>query len=311
MNQKTEKNQANLIVNFLGIRKWTNILSGLLLVVSLVSITTSGFNFGIDFTGGTLVEVQYPNNANLENIRSRLRSEEIQSTVSFFGASDVVLIQSPVSISNSELSNQIFEVLKKDNENITLNRVEFIGPKVGESLIEDGFLAILYATIGILIYVLFRFELRFALSSVLTLVHDIVIVLGIFSLFNLVFDLTVLAAILAVLGYSLNDTIVVFDRIRENFIRKETGGIERRINDALNQTLSRTIMTSLTTLLVLVCMLFFAGEGIFNFALALTLGIVIGTYSSIYVSSVLLLVFKLKREHLLKPEIDDELNNTP
>ena len=311
MNQKTEKNQANLTVNFLGIRKWTNILSGLLLVVSLVSITTSGFNFGIDFTGGTLVEVQYPNNANLENIRSRLRSEEIQSTVSFFGASDVVLIQSPVSISNSELSNQIFEVLKKDNENITLNRVEFIGPKVGESLIEDGFLAILYATIGILIYVLFRFELRFALSSVLTLVHDIVIVLGIFSLFNLVFDLTVLAAILAVLGYSLNDTIVVFDRIRENFIRKETGGIERRINDALNQTLSRTITTSLTTLLVLVCMLFFAGEGIFNFALALTLGIVIGTYSSIYVSSVLLLVFKLKREHLLKPEIDDELNNTP
>ena len=277
------------------------LFSALLLVVSVVSLGLQGLKLGIDFTGGTLIEVGYQQTADLENIRTKLASANYTGTnVQYFGSDTEVLIQlEPQAISSAKLSSSIIQML---GEGIDVRRVEFVGPKVGEELTNDGGLALLYALIGILIYVAFRFEYRFALGSIAALIHDVIITLGVFSILRIEFDLTVLAAILAVIGYSLNDTIVVFDRIRENFL--STRHIEPMpiINDALNQTLARTLMTSLTTLLVLLALFYLGGEVIHSFAGALIIGVVIGTYSSIFVASSMILALGISKEDMLPSE---------
>ncbi|SFV83514.1 Protein-export membrane protein SecF (TC 3.A.5.1.1) [hydrothermal vent metagenome] len=222
------------------------------------------------------------------------------ANVQHFGSTNEILIRiKPQAVSSAKLSSKIIHLLGDD---IDIRRVEFVGPKVGEELTNDGGLAMLYALIGILIYVAFRFEYRFALGSISALIHDVIITLGVFSLLQIEFDLTVLAAILAVIGYSLNDTIVVFDRIRENFLSTRHTDSKKIINGALNQTLSRTIMTSVTTLLVLLALFFLGGEIIHSFALALLIGVVIGTYSSIYVASSMILALGISKEDLLPSE---------
>ena len=289
------------IINFVGNRKYALIFSTILLAVSIASIGFQGLKFGIDFTGGTLIELGYEKTADLEDIRSKLTSANYSgANVQYFGSDTEVLIQlEPQAATSAQLSSSIIRML---GDGIDVRRVEFVGPKVGEELTNDGGLAMLYALIGILIYVAFRFEYRFALGSIAALIHDVIITIGIFSLLQIEFDLTVLAAILAVIGYSLNDTIVVFDRIRENFLSTrhiEPGLI---VNDALNQTLSRTLMTSLTTLIVLLALFYLGGEVIHSFAGALIIGVVIGTYSSIYVASSMILALGISKEDILPSE---------
>jgi len=289
------------VIDFVSNRKYAMIFSTILLVVSIASIGFQGLKFGIDFTGGTLIELGYEKTADLEDIRSKLISANYTGTnVQYFGSDTEVLIQlEPQVATSAQLSSSIIRML---GDGIDVRRVEFVGPKVGEELTNDGGLAMLYALIGILIYVAFRFEYRFALGSIAALVHDVIITIGIFSLLQIEFDLTVLAAILAVIGYSLNDTIVVFDRIRENFLSTrhiEPGLI---VNDALNQTLSRTLMTSLTTLIVLLALFYLGGEVIHSFAGALIIGVVIGTYSSIYVASSMILALGISKEDILPSE---------
>ena len=289
------------VIDFVGKRKFAMIFSVVLLVLSIASISFQGLKFGIDFTGGTLIELGYEKTADLEDIRLKLSEGDFKGTnVQYFGSDTEVLIQlEPQEVSSAKLSSSIIRML---GDGIDVRRVEFVGPKVGEELTNDGGLAMLYALIGILIYVAFRFEYRFALGSIAALVHDVIITLGIFSILQIEFDLTVLAAILAVIGYSLNDTIVVFDRIRENFLstrQVEAGPI---INEALNQTLSRTLMTSLTTLLVLLALFYLGGEVIHSFAGALLIGVIIGTYSSIYVASSMILALGISKEDMLPSE---------
>jgi preprotein translocase subunit SecF len=289
------------VINFVGNRKYALIFSTILLVVSIASIGFQGLKFGIDFTGGTLIEIGYEKTADLEDIRSKLTSANYKGTnVQYFGSDTEVLIQlEPQATSSAQLSSSIIRML---GDGLDVRRVEFVGPKVGEELTNDGGLAMLYALIGILIYVAFRFEYRFALGSIAALVHDVVITIGIFSLLQIEFDLTVLAAILAVIGYSLNDTIVVFDRIRENFLSTRHIEPSPIVNDALNQTLARTLMTSLTTLIVLLALFYLGGEVIHSFAGALIIGVVIGTYSSIYVASSMILALGISKEDMLPSE---------
>ena len=288
-------------IDFINKRKFAMIFSSFLLIASVISLGLQGLKLGIDFTGGTLIEVGYQQTADLEDIRTKLASANYTGTnVQYFGSDTEVLIQlEPQAISSAKLSSSIIQML---GEGIDIRRVEFVGPKVGEELTNDGGLALLYALIGILIYVAFRFEYRFALGSITALIHDVIITLGVFSLLQIEFDLTVLAAILAVIGYSLNDTIVVFDRIRENFL--STRHIEPMpiVNDALNQTLARTLMTSLTTLLVLFALFYLGGEVIHSFAGALIIGVVIGTYSSIFVASSMILALGISKQDMLPSE---------
>lgn len=301
--------KKNTHFNFMGKRKIAAVFSILLVLASLGSLFTQGLNLGIDFTGGTIIELAYQDEAKLDEIRTTLKDGGFNdAAVQNFGSIHDVLIHLPVIASKnmSELSNEVVAVLQRDSSvAIDVRRVEFVGPQVGEELTEDGGLAMLYALIGILIYVSMRFEYRFAIGSVVALVHDVVITLGFFSVFQLEFDLTVLAAILAIIGYSLNDTIVVFDRIRETFLRKRKGDSEEIVNSALNDTLSRTLMTSTTTLLVVVSLYIFGGSVIHDFAIALLLGIVVGTYSSIYIASNAVLALGVSKADLLPPEKPD------
>ena len=289
------------VIDFVGKRKFAMIFSAVLLVLSIASISFQGLKFGIDFTGGTLIELGYEKTADLEDIRLKLSEGDFKGTnVQYFGSDTEVLIQlEPQEVSSAKLSSSIIRML---GDGIDVRRVEFVGPKVGEELTNDGGLAMLYALIGILIYVAFRFEYRFALGSIAALVHDVIITLGIFSILQIEFDLTVLAAILAVIGYSLNDTIVVFDRIRENFLSTRQVEAEPIINDALNQTLSRTLMISLSTLLVLLALFCLGGEVIHSFTGSLLIGVIIGTYSSIYVASSMILALGISKEDMLPSE---------
>jgi len=288
-------------IDFVNKRKYALVFSALLLIVSIISLGLQGLKLGIDFTGGTLIEVGYQQTADLEDIRTKLASANYSGTnVQYFGSDTEVLIQlEPQSISSAKLSSSIIQML---GDGIDVRRVEFVGPKVGEELTNDGGLALLYALIGILIYVAFRFEYRFALGSITALIHDVIITLGVFSILQIEFNLTVLAAILAVIGYSLNDTIVVFDRIRENFLSTRHIEPVPIVNDALNQTLARTLMTSLTTLLVLLALFYLGGEVIHSFAGALIIGVVIGTYSSIFVASSMILALGISKEDMLPSE---------
>jgi preprotein translocase subunit SecF len=261
-----------------------------------------------------MIELGYETAADLNQLRQDLADGGYpDAAVQNFGSIHDVLIRLPVieSENMAQLSNEVVSMLKeKQNVEIDVRRVEFVGPQVGEELTEQGGLAMLYALIGILIYVAFRFEYRFAIGSVVALVHDVILTLGFFSLTRIEFDLTVLAAILAIIGYSLNDTIVVFDRIRETFLKVRKGSSEEIVNTALNQTLSRTLMTSLTTLLVVLSLYTFGGEVIHAFSIALLLGILVGTYSSIYIASNTILFMGVSKEDLMPPvkEDDDEVN---
>jgi len=292
-------------INFLGMRKPAMFLSLALIVIAIGSIVVRGFNFGIDFTGGTLIEVGYPQNAELSQIRQTLTDNGYgDAVVQHFGKATEVLIRIAPreGVSSAELSDKVLAALREDNATVAMRRVEFVGPQVGEDLTNDGGLAMIYALIGILLYVALRYEYRFAVGSVAALVHDVIITLGVFSLLQLDFDLTVLAALLAVIGYSLNDTIVVFDRIRENFRMMRKGTSEEVVNTSLNQTLSRTLMTSFTTMLVLFALFFFGGELIHGFATALLVGIFVGTYSSIYIASAAALALGVSKQDLMPVE---------
>jgi preprotein translocase subunit SecF len=281
------KKQTN--IDFMGQRKMALAFSGILLLVSLLSIGVRGLNFGIDFTGGTLIEVGYTQSADLVQVRADLAGAGYpEAIVQYFGTTQDVLVrlQARDDVSKAELSSNILRLLQKSGgDDMQLRRVEFVGPQVGEELTEQGGLAMLIALGAILIYVSLRFQWKFSLGAVAALFHDVIITIGFFSVLGLDFDLTVLAAVLAVIGYSLNDTIVVFDRVRENFRTMRKGTAVQIFNASLNQTLSRTIITSLTTLLVLVALFFLGGELIHEFATALIVGVIIGTYSSIYVAS--------------------------
>ena len=296
--------------DFLGKRKRAMALSLALIAATLISLATMRLNFGIDFTGGTLVEVGYEQPVELAPVREALAAADFDAAmVQHFGTSRDVLVRLAPheEIAPAELSNHAFQALQQAAEGgVELRRVEFVGPQVGDELTEDGGLAMLYALFGILVYVALRFEYRFAVGAVIALVHDVVITIGVFSLFQIEFDLPVLAAVLAVIGYSLNDTIVVYDRIRENFRKMRKGSTIEIINRSLSQTLSRTLVTSSTTLMVLLALFFVGGEIIHGFALALILGVVIGTYSSIYVASTALVMLGVSKEDLLPPEKEGE-----
>ena len=303
-------------INFLGHRRIAVSISVVLVLVALVLLFSRGLNFGVDFTGGTLVEVGYPEAVELDPIREQLATSGFErATVQYFGTSRDVLIRLPPRADDPDqaaLSNEVFRALSADGSSgVELRRVEFVGPAVGEELREQGGLAMIYALFGILIYVAVRFEWRFAVGAVLALVHDVVLTLGFFALTQIEFDLAVLAAVLAVIGYSLNDTIVVYDRIRENFriLRKED--TEFVMNNAVNKTLARTIVTSMTTLLVLVALFFLGGAALNSFALALIVGVLVGTHSSIFIAAAAALMLGVDRKVLLPVKKEDTEEETP
>ena len=303
-------------IDFLGKRKLALIFSSLLVIVSIGSLVVKQLPLGIDFTGGTLVEIGYEQAADLTALRNALDANGFKdATVQHFGTSKDVLIRlkPEEGLNNAQISSQVLKAININTEQQgELRRVEFVGPQVGDELAEDGGLALLYSMFGILFYVAWRFEYKFALGSVVALIHDVIITLGFFSLFELAFDLTVMAAILAVIGYSLNDTIVVYDRIRENFRKLRKGASKEVMNVSLNQTLSRTLMTSFTTILVLIALAVLGGEIIHNFAIALLVGVIIGTYSSIYVASPVVLALGVSKEDLMVPEKEGaEIDNMP
>lgn len=300
-------------MNFMGMRKVAAALSIALILISIGSLITQGLKLGLDFTGGTLIEVAYETGANVNDIRKTLESSGYEDvTVQHFGSEEDVLVRMKESY-RANLGEEVLQVLQDaSEEDVVLRRSEFVGSQVGEELRDEGGLALLLALAVVMVYVAARFQFKFSVGAVVALMHDVIIILGLFSLMQIEFDLTVLAALLAVIGYSLNDTIVVADRIRENFrIIRQMQPIDV-INRSLTQTLGRTLVTSLTTLLVLLALLWVGGELIHNFALALTVGVVVGTYSSIYVSANILLYMQISREDLLPPEEEnEELDDRP
>ncbi len=303
-------------LDFLGKRYLALIFSSLLLIIASGALIFNGLKLGIDFTGGTLVEIGYQEVADLTLLRDTLESNDFEdATVQYFGTTKDVLIRlkTQENATNSELSAEIVKLIRtKITQNVTLRRVEFVGPQVGDELIQDGGLALLYSIFGILLYVAWRFEYKFSLGSVVALLHDVIITLGFFAILQLEFDLTVLAAVLAVIGYSLNDTIVVYDRIRENFRSLRNDSAIEIMNISLNQTLSRTLMTSITTILVLIALAILGGEIIHNFAIALLVGVGIGTYSSVYVASPVVLVLGVSKEDLMVPVAEGaDIDETP
>ena len=301
----------NLNIDFLDWRKIALVLSSIFLLVSLSSLFLKELNWGLDFTGGTLVELSYPNEANIPQIRQNLIQGGFEGAqVANFGSSREVLIKLPGTVSDS-LGSEIVSLLSTSNEGKTvdLRRIEYVGPQIGSELRDDGGTAMLIALAFMMLYIAFRFQSMFAGAAVIALVHDVIIVVGIFSLIQIEFDLTVLAALLAVIGYSLNDTIVVSDRIRENIRSMDAESTEEIINTSLNQTLGRTLITSLTTLLVLFSLFILGGELIKNFALALIFGVIVGTYSSIYIAANALIMMGLTKDHLKVEEAENADDN--
>jgi len=299
------------VYNFMGIRKIAVVFSAIMLLVSIASLSINGLVLGLDFSGGTQVEVGYENPADVAVLREQLETAGFEGpVVVHYGSETDVLIRLQGK-PDKGLAEEIYAVLQSNGEQVELRRVDFVGPQIGEELREDGGMGMLAALIVVMLYVAIRFQFKFSVGAVLALAHDVIITLGVFSLARLEFDLTVLAAVLAVVGYSLNDTIVVSDRIRENFrkIRKATP-IEV-INESLSQTLWRTINTSLTTMLVLLALFFIGGELIHNFAVALMIGVAIGTYSSIYVAATVMLAMNVDREDLLEPEEGELVDDLP
>ncbi len=295
-------------------RRVTATLSILAIIISIVSLSTRGLNLGIDFTGGVLLEVGYPEAADLAQIRGTLGVEGFgEAQIQNFGtARDVMIRLLPrEGMDSSQLGEEILQVLRASGADVSLRRVEFVGPQVGEELTEDGGLAMLFALLMILGYIMFRFQWKFAVGAVAALVHDVTITLGIFSAFQIPFDLSVLAAILAVIGYSLNDTIVLFDRVRENFRRMRRGTADAIMNSSINQILGRTLITSLTTLLVLTALVWLGGEAVRGFATALIIGVVVGTYSSIYTAGATALALQVSPVDLMPPKKLEDADGLP
>ncbi len=301
-------------IPFMRSARLTIFISALFFVAAVVLLIVRGLNLSIEFTGGTLVEVRYPQPAELQKIRGELASDGFQETsVQNFGTSQDVMIRLPIrkGVSSAKLSEDILASLRKQDSGVELRRVEFVGPQVGAELVNDGGLALILVSIGIMLYLAIRFEWRFAVGAIVATAHDVVIVLGLFALFQWEFSLTVLAAVLAILGYSVNDTVVVFDRIRENFRKMRKGTIAEIIDNAITRTLSRTIMTSVTTQIMVFAMLFLGGEVLFYFALALTIGIVVGTYSSVLVASPIVMWLGISRADLVPVKKEGEADQRP
>ncbi|MGB2332283.1 MAG: protein translocase subunit SecF [Litorivicinaceae bacterium] len=298
-------------LNFMAARNVAASGSILAVIVSIVLLVTNGLSFGLDFTGGSLVELEFAQEPTLEAVREVLVNAGFaDAVVQAFGTPTDVIVR--LAQDNApKAGDQVFAVLQAAGFEVELLRSEFVGSAVGEELREQGGLGLLLALGIVMIYVAFRFQFKFSVAAVVALIHDVLIVLGVFALFGLDFDLTVLAAVLAVIGYSLNDSIVVSDRIRENFRIMRTNDPLRVLNDSINQTLSRTLATSVTTLLVLLALLSLGGELIHNFALALTIGVAVGTYSSIYVVTLALLTMGISRDDLLVPEKEQESDGRP
>lgn len=305
--------KSNINVDFLKIRYWTAAFSAVLIIFSLTSLWFKGINWGLDFTGGTVIELNYPQAANLEHVRNQLANAGFPNAVvqQYGSARDVLIRLAPdASKSEQQVSQEILSALQQEESNVQLKRVDAVGAQVGAELAQQGTLAVLLALVLTAVYIAFRFQYRFAISAAVGLAHDPIVILGIFSFFQLEFDLPTLAGILAVIGYSLNDTIVVFDRVRENFVTMHQGTPVEVMNLSINQTLSRTIMTSALTLLVVIALLLYGGHALFGFALSLAIGIVIGTYSSIYVAGALAITLGLSRQDLLPPP-KEELDESP
>ncbi len=300
------------VINFMGVRHVAFALTVLLTVASLGSLVVKGLNFGLDFTGGTLIELGYERPVELEQVRGQLvQAGFTDAVVQSFGATTDVLVRMPGD--DPQLGERIASALRNaDGGNaVSVKRVEFVGPAVGEELRDQGGLGMLLALGGILVYVAFRFQWKFGFGAVLSLFHDVIVVLGVFSFFQISFDLTVLAAVLAVIGYSLNDTIVIFDRIRENFRMLRKAELLENINISTTQTLLRTMATSVSTLLAVGALMVFGGENLWGFSLALLIGVGVGTYSSVYVAGTLLVWLKLTRDDLIPPVAEEEADERP
>lgn len=300
----------NTKINFLAARKWAFIIAGLVTCISVGSLITRGLNFSIDFTGGVLLQVSYPESVELDPVRETLEAAGFpDATVQHFGTTkDVMIRVQPEKTQQdvNKLASELMAVLSQTHPDIVKRRSAFVGPQVGDELAYKGALASLFALIGIMIYVAARFQWKFGIGAIAATVHDVVFVLGMFSIFQLPFDLVVLGAVLAVVGYSLNDTVVIFDRIRENFRLQRRAEPMEVINKAINDTISRTIMTGVTALMVLVALYFIAGETLQPFSLALIIGILVGTASSIYIGSAVTLSLNVNKEDLMPPEQKDE-----
>jgi preprotein translocase subunit SecF len=315
MTQTPAQSGQKAMINFMNKRKLAMAFSLVLIIISIGSLVTRGLNFGIDFTGGYLIEAGYQNDVNLDQVREALVAAKFKDAqVQNFGSSkDIIVRIAPrADINKATIGDSVLNVLQTTSENeISMRRVEFVGPQVGDELRDDGGIALLVALGGILIYISMRFQLKSAVGAILALIHDVIITIGAFSLLQLEFDLTVLASILAVIGYSLNDTVVVLDRIRETFRSIRKTSAEDILNISINQTLSRTLVTSLTTLLVLFALFFFGGEIIHGFATALIIGVVIGTYSSIYIASSTLLMMNIHKQDFLVVAKEEVVDDAP
>lgn len=298
-------------IKFLSARKSTTIMSIILIVVSAFSLMTKGLNLGIDFTGGIQIEISFETAPNIENVRSNLASGGYDDAiVQNSGSSQDLMVRIPPrdGVDNKKIGEDVIGMLQVSENSVTLKSSEYISAQVGEELTEQGGLAMIFALIMIMIYIVFRFQWKFSIGAVLALIHDVMITLGIFSFFQLTFDLSVLAAILAVVGYSLNDTIVIFDRIRENFRSMRTAQTLDILNSAITQTIKRTIITSSTTLLVLLSLYVFGGSSLEGFSIALIVGVLIGTYSSIFVASTSIFYLDISTTDLIpvkREEVDD------
>lgn len=299
-------------INFMGVRNLAFAVTLFLTVLALFSWFYKGLNFGLDFTGGTLIELTYEKPVELGGLRSELAGAGFhEAIVQSFGAATDVLVRMPGE--DPKLGTEVADALRKvsgDNP-ATVKRVEFVGPQVGEELRDQGGLGMLLALGGVLIYLAFRFQWKFAVGAIVSLIHDVVVTLGILSFFQITFDLTVLAAVLAIIGYSLNDTIVVFDRVRENFRVMRKASLIENINVSTTQTLLRTIATSVSTLLAIGALLLFGGDNLFGFSLALFIGVMAGTYSSIYIANVVLIWLNLSSDDLIPPATKEAVDERP
>ena len=301
-------------IPFMSYGRLTTAISLITFILAVFFLATRGLALGVDFTGGTVMEVSYPQAADIGKIRSAIDKIGMKdATVQNFGSSRDVLIRLPIKqgLSTAQLSEEIMGKLRVDDANVELRRVEFVGPQVGQELYENGALALLLVIIGIMAYLAMRFEWRFAVAAIIANMHDVVIILGFFAFFQWEFNLTVLAAVLAVLGYSVNESVVVFDRVRENFRKMRKATVSEVIDNAITRTMSRTIMTHTSTQLVVCSMLFFGGEVLHNFALALTIGILFGIYSSVLVASPIVMLLGISREDLVKVDKKEAAEATP
>ena len=300
----------NRVINFMGVRNIALALTILITLIALGSLATKGLNFGLDFTGGTQIELAYEQPADLSKIRQQLAGAGYgDAVVQSFGATTEVVVR--MQGDDPDLGIKVAAVLRQEGEQLQVNKVEFVGPQVGEELRDQGGLGMLLALGGVMLYLAFRFQWKFSMGAFVSLVHDVIVTLGFLSFFQITFDLTVLAALLAIIGYSLNDTIVVFDRVRENFRVLRKSSLIENINISTTQTLLRTLATSISTLLAIAALLVFGGDNLFGFAIALFVGVLVGTYSSIYISNAALIWLDLRVEDLIPPVVAEEVDERP